>query len=81
MISREHILDEVHYASCHPHNKRDELLTQCIDKIYDSIGSCGECIYLNGCRTHLTITDTENRNSLDFFCADFERKDNDVLED
>ena len=42
-----------------------------IDKTINSFGSCGTCEHRQGCRTFIYVTDTQKRNSLDFYCADY----------
>ena len=53
-----------------------------IDKIYDSIGSCGECYYAVNdatlCEMHTRVSEDadvcEFDITPDWFCADFKRK-------
>jgi len=44
-----------------------------INKIYDSIGSCGECEHLH--KERCPCEGYADRNYTNFFCADFKRKD------
>jgi len=65
MISREEIKDKYGWVN----SDFDNII---IDEIYDSIGSCGECKHkgYDACPY-----DPEYTPRIDFYCADFERKD------
>ena len=67
------VIDDFYVKNTHNYNV--------IDKIYDSVGSCGECehyteIYNDRTTTSNTIWVCNGRmvREPDFFCADFERE-------
>jgi recombinational DNA repair protein RecR len=52
-------------------------LHRVIDEIYDSIGSCKECVYRCDENTTQWCDKLEKIISLDWYCGDFERRNDD----
>ena len=85
MISREEAKKKMVFKLNAKHS--EDTLTQLLDEVYDSIGTCGDCKHFNYEHIGVGICGdgkTLNRFELEdyipdsWYCADFERKQDDT---